>query len=69
MNIDKAMQLKVGDVVHCPADRGDPAYKGKVTHNCNSSKTVAKTLDGSEYVWVEVQGPYHKTMWPSNRLG
>jgi hypothetical protein len=69
MKIEKALTLKVGDTVYCPADRGDPPFSGKVTHNCNGTKTISKNLDGVEYIWVEVQGPGKKSMWPSNRLG
>lgn len=70
MNIERALKLKPGDKVSCPADRGDPAFTGTVTHANANSKEICKMADtGVEYVWVEVQGPYHKSLWPSNRLG
>jgi hypothetical protein len=65
MHIDKALRLKVGDIVHCPADRGDPAFTGRVTH----VSPVIHEASLTEFIWVEVQGPHHKSVWPSNRLG
>ena len=65
MNIDKALSLKHGDTVFCPADRGDPAKTGtvkSVSHNVN------KNIRGVEYVWVTVQHVGHGSVWPSNRL-
>jgi hypothetical protein len=65
MQID---QLKVGQLVRCPSDRGDPGYVGKVL---GYSTEVNTTSTGSTYVWVEVHNPIfnHKSVWPSNRLG
>ena len=65
MQIDK---IKVGITVHCPPDRGDAGYSGRVTHV--TPGPPLKNHDGSEYVWVEVQHPRGtKHVWPSNRLG
>lgn len=63
MRID---QLKVGHSVRCPADRGEPGFTGKIV---GFSTQENKTSTGITYVWVEVQGPHHKSVWPSNRLG
>ena len=63
MNIDS---LKVGATVHCPADRGQAAYAGKVE---SFGGTVSKNIAGTAYVWVTVRGPSgHASVWPSNRL-
>lgn len=69
MKIDRALQLEKGDVVVCPPDRGDPQYRGKVTHSCKVTKNISKNLLGEEFIWVEVEGLGRKSMWPSNRLG
>jgi len=69
VKIERALQLEKGDVVVCPPDRGDPQFRGKVTHCCKATKNISKTMQGEEFIWVEVQGPSHKSMWPSNRLG
>lgn len=66
MHIEKAKLLKIGDVVRCPADRGEPKFVGSVTHVGNE---VYKDLPGVEYIWVTVRGAKHESVWPSNRLG
>lgn len=70
MHIEKAKQLKVGQVVNCPADRGDAAFTARVTH---VSQNVCKNLSGTEYLWVTVKGigslRANGGVWPSNRLG
>jgi hypothetical protein len=68
MDIERALRLKKGDIVHCPADRGEPAYIGKVVDNF-TCKDVHTNMYGTKYIWVLVQGLLHKTTWPSNRLG
>lgn len=70
MEIKKAQALKVGDMVRCPEDRGDPAYVGRVSHTLPNA-TVYYDLKGRPYIWVEVQNgtPKRKTVWPTNRLG
>lgn len=68
MDIKKELALKKGATVRCPKDRGEGAYYGKVVNDCDES-AIHKNLDGTEFIWVEVQGPNHKTVWPSNRLG
>lgn len=66
MRIEKALELKVGNMVSCPADRGDPAFRGPVTH---ISPVPCKNHVGEDCIWVEVQRPgRHKSVWPSNRL-
>lgn len=58
--------LKIGRHVSCPPDRGDLGYNGKITH----IGTVEDMNSlGRKFVWVEVQGPTHKSVWPSHRLG
>ena len=66
MNIEQAKKLSVGSVVLCPPDRGDKGYTGQVTW---VGELVQTNYQGFEYISVEVQGPHHKSVWPSNRLG
>ena len=73
MKIERARQLKHGERVRCPADRGDPAYVGTV---CDESELLAKAAAGkvystkAPYIWVAVRAPDgRKALWPSNRLG
>lgn len=66
MDIAKAKQLKIGQIVHCPSDRGGAGYTGKVSF---VGAEVNKTVDGVEYVWVTVKSKGHASVWPSNRLG
>lgn len=67
MNIEQAKQLKRGDRVICPADRGFAAYVGTVTHDGTDTQPRCNYA-GVEYIWVEVYGPLRKSVWPSNRL-
>ena len=71
MNIDKARKLKAGDLVHYPTNGSEPAGWGEVTWANKDLATTAASLNirGTEYIWVEVKGPSHKSIWPSNRLG
>lgn len=67
MDIAKARALKPGAIVHCPADRGQPAYSGKVEH---IGQAEARDLQGRAYLWITVGRPgMHSSVWPSNRLG
>lgn len=67
MELERALALKPGDKVACPADRGSPAYTGEVRH---VGKTVSETIGGRKYVWVTVRNRYcQESVWPSNRLG
>lgn len=67
MNIEKARQLKVGQLVHFPADRGDPAGSGYVRHVTETEQT---NIYGTPYIWVTVRDAVGKScgVWPSNRL-
>ena len=47
---DTARRFLVGQIVRCPADRGDAGYQGTVT-------SVGEPLPGKSYRWVEVQHP------------
>lgn len=68
MKLSKARQLKVGDLVHYPADRGDKEGSGRVTHI--SPVECSHPLLSEPHLQVEVQMPGNrKTVWPSNRLG
>jgi hypothetical protein len=67
MDIKKALKLRDKQTVHCPEDRGYPAFYGTVVGV--PTTTVQKNHQGIEYVWVTVQGTLHKSVWPSNRLG
>lgn len=67
MNIGKARQLKVGQVVSCPADRGAKAYNGRIRH---ISDGAAQNIYGEHYLWVTVEKDRGRNeVWPSNRLG
>lgn len=57
---------EVGQMVLCPADRGDPAQYGKITW---VGEVVRFNTHGVKYVWVEVECPDHRSIWPSHRLG
>ncbi len=61
--------LRIGDKVHCPPDRGDNAYVGTVTHIAPTLCTHA-CLE-KPFIWVTVRHPDFKSsaVWPSNRLG
>ena len=66
MDISKAKNLKVGNTVHCPSDRGEAAYSGTVTH---VSTETNKNIHNTEYLWVTVKKNSHTShVWPSNRL-
>lgn len=65
MQLEKAQALKIGAIVRCPADRGEPAYRGKV-----ESVGAHVTEKPVPFVWVSVRTPNgHAVVWPSNRLG
>lgn len=66
MDINKAKLLQVGNFVHCPADRGEAGYTGRITH---VGESVNKAHNGVEYVWITVRKD-NKTnhVWPSNRI-
>jgi hypothetical protein len=66
LKIEKARKLKVGDYVSCPADRGDQAYRGQVTHVDGSEY---ENGNGDPYKWITVKNPWGwESVWPSNRL-
>lgn len=65
MELKQAQALKVGDVVRCPAERGDPGYTGTVEH-----VGTHVTDRPVPFVWVVVRRTgAHASSWPSNRLG
>lgn len=68
MSIDQALKLKIGDVVYCPADRGDSAYRGKV-HVTPINPTICTNIYNVKYIWLNVYHGGVVTVWPSNRLG
>lgn len=63
----KLKRFKEGDIVRCPADRGDKAYLGKVV---GVSGIVQENYQHTPYTWVEVMHLMsgRKSVWPSNRL-
>lgn len=65
MKIEEARKLQVGDTVQYPADRGDPAGSGEVTH---IGRTEQTNQSGEIYQWISVKGRHHESVWPSNRL-
>lgn len=66
MNIEKALNLKIGDSVRCPSDRGDAAYTGIVTH---ISSEIQENINNTKYIWITVKNGNYQHVWPSNRLG
>lgn len=64
---DKLKRFKVGDIVRCPADRGDTTFLGKVVF---AGSAVHHNLNNTPYTWVEVKNIMtgRKAIWPSNRL-
>lgn len=67
MNILKAKHLKVGDIVECPPDRGDPGYSGGIAHVSEQEQTH---MGGKPFIWVTVKRcGAHASAWPSNRIG
>lgn len=72
MDIQRALKLKKGSLVNCPADRGDPAFTGKIVTETEMIKNAIINThpNGGKYIWIEIQTPFlHKSVWPSNRLG
>jgi hypothetical protein len=67
MNINKALELKKGDKVICPEDRGEKGYCGKVKH---ISRNINKSYQGIDYIWVSVShnNGNSVTVWPSHRI-
>lgn len=63
----KPSEVKIGAIVHCPADRGDAPYTSRVVH---IDPTSNKNIHGVEYVWVTVHRSDTHTnhVWPSHRL-
>lgn len=68
MKIEEALELKIGDVVHCPTDRGTLSFSGKVTHQDGKDCKVNKNISGDDYIWVGVDNGKQKSVWPSNRI-
>lgn len=62
MDIKKAQQLKIGDIINFPEDRGNSAGFDKITF---VSKEINKNIYGVEYIWV---GTKKSGVWPSNRI-
>lgn len=67
MKIEHARKLKIRQIVYFPADRGDKAGYGRVTHIGAEPRTH---MNGPEFLWVTVELPDKLTrhVWPSNRL-
>lgn len=68
MDIEQAKELRVGDWVFCPADRGGKPYRGQIYH---TGGAVHTNLNNEEFMWVSVVNPStgKKSVWPTNRLG
>lgn len=66
MHLEKAKNLKIGDKVCCPEDRGQLAFNGIVEQTAGA---VDVSHQGIEYVWITVRKPgAYAEVWPSNRL-
>jgi hypothetical protein len=64
MRVEEALKLKKGDRVHCPEDRGNPGFLGKVVVGAWADEENTKS-----FIWVVIQTPTgHKEVWPSNRI-
>lgn len=69
MDISKARNLKQGDKVSCPADRGDKPFIGTVVSSNLQDCGSAVDYQMNCYIWVEVLGAGgRKSVWPSTRL-
>ena len=69
MPTTKTKTPTINDRVSCPADRGDKAFGGRVTH---VSTDVNTNIHGVPYVWVTVvsaDSNRRSSVWPSHRLG
>jgi hypothetical protein len=69
VRVDQAKKLKYGQRVSCPPDRGSAGFTGTVRTENLDQAIVNNHPNGGDYIWVEVMGPTHKSVWPSNRLG
>jgi hypothetical protein len=70
MDIERARQLKPGDIVHFPADMGQPAGYGRVEGIAHQTTPQSTRADVELFVSVLVRLPgSHASVWPSNRLG
>lgn len=60
---------KVGDVVRCPADRGDAPFWATISH---VGPGVCTHMNGPRFLWCTVKrnsGAQGGGVWPSHRLG
>ena len=67
MNIVKALELKPGDKVEFPPDRGSRGGQGIVQH---VGSNIYRNIYGVNYVWVTLADTEGKSkgVWPSNRI-
>lgn len=75
MHISRARELKRGERVAVPSDRGEPSYVGYI-HSVAADAQEDTNLYGVAYIWVTISreaGPSifgsPGKVWPSNRLG
>lgn len=64
MHIEKALQLKKGDVVEYPPDRENLGGYSKVKY-VQKNQEIKKNINGISYIWVHLECG---GVWPSNRL-
>jgi len=60
---------EVGDIVQCPADRGEAPYTGRIEH---VDTMRHENMHGVRFYWVLVRRtsePRTAHSWPSHRLG
>jgi len=59
---------QIRQIVRCPANRGDSAYTGRITH---VGADVQTNISGIRFVWVTVRrsDADRSAVWPSHRLG
>lgn len=65
MKIEKALKLKVGDIVAYPPDGGKLGGFSKVTY-VGPNQEIQTNIHGKKYIWVNLECG---GVWPTNRLG
>jgi hypothetical protein len=67
MNIKEARELKVGDRVSFPVDRGEPAGTGIISH---IGESTCVNINRTKYAWTKYAWITLKAggVWPSNRI-
>ncbi len=68
MNIEQAKNLRLGQTVKCPPDRGTNGYMGIVSIIPTPLYEYVNSAN-EKYIWVSVKDKYNNVaVWPSNRI-